>query len=342
MLKKSETLLDVSLVHDDVLVKSLALHIKTLINRLENNLPINNPYLNTIKTEYPMVFEAAIYGYETMKEKYGFAYNDHEIAYIAMYIQAAIERSNSMKPRLKKRILIVCSSGIGTAQLVTSKFKRLFKDTEVVNTTSLLELDKINKKEIDLIVSTFSIDHTEVPCVSVSPFLNDKDIQRIETALEKTKTSETQMPFKGFTRLLDKRFLKVHSRHTDYNRLLKSMIDVLTRESRVTEKFHETVLKREALSSTAILDVTIPHGDYKEVIQDTMMVWTLSKPIKYGSSNIKIVIMLALRKETTKSLQSFYDSLYAIIDNGNIKEKILKVKDKESLYMTLFKGDKPS
>jgi len=340
IIRKSENLLDVNLLQDELLIRSLALHIQASMNRLENNLPIKNPYLDDIKTEYPIVFEAAIDGYDTIKSKYGFPYNDHEIAYIAIHIQAAIERQNSMTDINKVRVMIVCSSGVGTAQLVTSKFQRIFKDVDIVATASMLDIDTMDLSDVDLIVSTVPLEKQKIATVHVSPFLTSKDIKKINRALNlETNTKAPKRYFEGFTHLVDQRFIKVHSRHTDYKRLLKSMCDQLVEEGVVTPKYYESALKRENISSTAMLNVAIPHGDYTEVLKDKMMVWTLNKPIKWEDSTVETVFLLAIRKETTKQLKKFYDALYTVIGNEDLKKQITQIKDKETLYNLLSKGD---
>ncbi|MFP4078470.1 MAG: BglG family transcription antiterminator [Candidatus Izemoplasmataceae bacterium] len=343
MILQAESLLDVSLINDEILIRSLALHIQSSINRLENHLPIRNPYLEDIKKDYPMVFEASIESFETLRRQYGFPYNDHEIAYIAMHIQAAVERRLANQSQDHYRVLLVCSSGVGTSQLLTSKFKRIFRNLEIVDTVSLSETDAMDLGTIDLIVTTVPFENDDAPIVHVSPFLNQKDLSRIEATLDNLKRdrqNHVKDAFQGFTHLLDETLIRTDVRYTNKDRLLKAMCKVLHDSGYVDEAYYKSVLDREAISSTAVFDFAIPHGDYHFVNQDAMMVWTLNQPIVWDDKPVHAVILLAIRKETTKQLKTFYDTLYGLISDDKLKKTILKTKNPQELYTLLSEGEK--
>src|SRR5699024_10728226 len=80
---------------------------------------IRNPMLADIKKNYPLAFEAGIIASLAIEKHTGTKIDENEVGYLALHIGAAIERR-----KLKsgpKRCLIVCASGLGTAQLIFYK-----------------------------------------------------------------------------------------------------------------------------------------------------------------------------------------------------------------------------
>jgi len=337
MIARAESLLDTNLSQDDILKRSLALHIQASINRLEHNLPIHNPYLEDIKQGYPMVFEASIQSYDYLKQRFSFAYNDHEIAYIAMHIQASIERNKAAVDHDPKNVLLVCSSGVGTSQLLSSKFKRIFADLNLVATVPLSHVDKY--PDVDLIVSTVPFEHESVPVVIVSPFLTHKDLSTIEKRLNQMSQTQSHRPFKGFTKLISRTLIRTNVRYSNMKRLIKAMCDEMVEQRYVNESFYQSVMDREAISSTAVLDVALPHGHYEHVQKDAISIWTLNQPIRWGDFDVFMVALIAIKKETTGDLQAFYDTLYDMISDETLKKNIKVIRDDDALYKLLSEGE---
>lgn len=117
------------LISDKVLLNSLVMHIKPMLNRLTYRIIIHNPLLDEIKKELSEVFSAvrnatmAINNYCKHDPP-----SEDEVAYLTVYIQAAIE-----KVKENKKIILVCSSGVGTSQLLYSRIIKAFPDWEIVD-----------------------------------------------------------------------------------------------------------------------------------------------------------------------------------------------------------------
>src|SRR5699024_11382601 len=78
------------------------------------------------------------------------------ICYLALHIGAAIERRKYKSG--PKRCLIVCASGLGTAQLIYYRLKANFEpNLNVVGTTEYYKLHEYNLHDIDFIVSSIPI-----------------------------------------------------------------------------------------------------------------------------------------------------------------------------------------
>ncbi|EOF4706807.1 transcription antiterminator [Klebsiella oxytoca] len=176
LIKDVSTLLSIDLSYDSVLKNALTSHIKPMLNRLSYSIIIHNPLLEEIRQELNSVFSCVKIAVEKLNSHLNMsAPSDDEIAYLTVYIQAAIERI-----KVSKKIILVCSSGIGTSQLLYSRIKRAFPDWEIVDIVPGAKLKEVlMHKACDLIISTIRLDNVNIPVAYVSALFSMKDITRV-------------------------------------------------------------------------------------------------------------------------------------------------------------------
>ena len=134
--------------------KRLLLHIKPMLNRLNYDIQIKNPLLKDIKERFSEILGLCMLSIKLMSPYYNITnISIDEISYIATYLQAAVERSVS-----SKRVLVVCHSGYGTSQLLSTRLKRAFPQWTIVDIVSVHRLGEIDMTNIDFIVSSVDID----------------------------------------------------------------------------------------------------------------------------------------------------------------------------------------
>lgn len=179
--------LKINLQDDQELICGLAVHLKSTINKIKYNLPLNNPILNEIKIKYPDIFKASELAGKILQLNLGKNIDEDEIGYIALHFGAAIERKGFSKLK-KLRVLVVCSSGIGTSNILAARIKKEFKEIEITGLMSVVELqNNPDIKDVDLIVTTFNLDHVSIPVLKVSPLLDEEDVEKIKNILESRK-----------------------------------------------------------------------------------------------------------------------------------------------------------
>lgn len=92
------------------------------------------------------------------------------------------------KPKKSKivRVYIICTTGIGTSEIISSKIKKLLPNIKVVGLGSNFEIKNIleKHKNIDLLLSTVPIKiKTKVPVELVSAFLTKEDEKNVKQAV---------------------------------------------------------------------------------------------------------------------------------------------------------------
>lgn len=170
-----ERIMHIDISNDKIIMESLLLHVRPMLNRLRYDIQISNPLMKDIKKEYPEILEICkaavlIVSYDSKQKSIPI----DEIGYLTLYYQTAIERLS-----VKKRVIVVCQSGIGTSQLLTTRIRKAFPQWDIVNVLSVSILEKQNLDDIDFIISTVPIDIKERPYILSSVFLNDQDIKNI-------------------------------------------------------------------------------------------------------------------------------------------------------------------
>lgn len=182
--------LNMNLTTDTVLMQSLISHVKPMLNRLAFNIVIHNPLREEIKTEFRDVFLSVKKSVERINTELNYPVtSEDEIAYLTVYIQSAIEMT-----RENLKIILVCSSGIGTSQLLSSRIIRAFPEWEIVDIVSGAMLRKtIASKPCDLIISTIRLDFVDIPIAYVSALFSKNDISRVtECIFSKSNLKESQ------------------------------------------------------------------------------------------------------------------------------------------------------
>ncbi|EAD5687079.1 BglG family transcription antiterminator [Listeria innocua] len=158
-------------------------HMKPMVNRMNHQINIKNNLLSDIKLEYGQLFdiikETARDVAETFKLN---TISDDEVGYITIYFAKHIEESP-----LVKRIIIMCSSGIGTSELLKVKVQKAFPDVEIVDVLSSTRFKNSlqDYQNIDFILTTINAESTkEIPSLLVSAMFTEKDKMMVKKLME--------------------------------------------------------------------------------------------------------------------------------------------------------------
>ena len=134
-----------------------------------------------MKKNYPYAFEIAVLVGDIIGEYTGESIPESEIGYIAIHFGGAMSRLQEQNQ--KKRCLLVCATGQGSAQLLKYKILSQFRDKlEIVGITGYyqLKIEDLYKDKIDCIISTIHIPSgLPVPVIKVNSIFDDKEIKSI-------------------------------------------------------------------------------------------------------------------------------------------------------------------
>lgn len=171
------------------LFSGLAKHMKPLLNRLQNKIKVNNNLLEQIRLEYPHLFQTVQDATNGLENRFGLNHIDEEeVGFITVYFAQAVENL-----RTPVNILLVCTTGLGTAQLLRSKIERRFSDLNIVETVAIKDIDTVldAHPEIGLVVSTVGLPESlTMPTLVVSAMLTIEDQERLERMADQIRGGE--------------------------------------------------------------------------------------------------------------------------------------------------------
>lgn len=158
-------------------------HMKPMVNRMNHQINIKNNLLSDIKLEYGNLFEIIKDTARDVAKTFNLqTISDDEIGYITIYFAKHMEQSP-----LIKRILIMCSSGIGTSELLKVKVQKAFPDVEIVDVLSSTRFKNNiqDYRNIDFILTTIKTDNNEeIPSLLVSAMFTEKDKLMVKKLME--------------------------------------------------------------------------------------------------------------------------------------------------------------
>ena len=173
--------LGVDLTHDTHLYDRLLRHVLGSVYRKQAGLLLENPLRDELLEGYAE--HAAIVrrslddnGLSQLMEM-----TDDEVTYVLLHFEAALVGDGSERMR-HANVVVVCSTGVGTAELLAAELRRSFDVNIIANVPSHRARGLVGDVGIDLVVSTVELD-VSVPCVVVRPIPREDDMDRIACAL---------------------------------------------------------------------------------------------------------------------------------------------------------------
>ncbi|WP_281975024.1 BglG family transcription antiterminator [Halobacillus litoralis] len=177
--------IQINLYESKQLLNDLVIHLKPSLYRIQQGMDISNPLKDQIEEDYPELFavleKAVQHVFPLLK------FPKEETAFLVMHFASALLNMEGGK---WVRALVVCSSGIGTAKILSAKLQSQFQEIEEVDHQSLFDLKELDFNDYDLIVSTIPLEKVE-DYVLVNPMLPTADVHRIQHRIRKAKIVET-------------------------------------------------------------------------------------------------------------------------------------------------------
>ncbi|MBM7557375.1 BglG family transcription antiterminator [Halanaerobacter jeridensis] len=343
MIKQAESVLDVSLANDRELLVGLSVHLRSAVNRLKYNMNLFNPMLEEVKSSYSLTYEAAVAASQVIEEEYGVEMIEDEVGYITIHLQAALERIEQ-KNEQPLQVLVVCSTGVGTAQLLATKLKRRFDNFDILEIASSFEVDSIVQEENpDLIITTVPLTvEVEPEVIKVSPLLPNSDLKQIESYVKQFNQKVPDKPEIDFNRLLsrlDADLIFVKQNFTSQVEIIKFLGQQLQEVGCVKTDFIDSVIAREELSSTNIGNgVCIPHGVLNQVKEPAIAVCQLEESVPWDDYEANLIFLLAMDLSKQQAAEELFDELYELTQNQKLVQQLNESATADEFLQSLATG----
>ncbi|MTB58161.1 BglG family transcription antiterminator [Streptococcus uberis] len=321
---------------DFTFIEGLLKHLEVLLERVKNNVRLDNPLLDDIQSQYKEAFVISRSLMSHLNYFKEFHLSDDEIAYVTLHLLAGIERFYQNN---KLNALVICATGYGSAQMLRMRLENeLGRQLNIVNLVGYYDITDARLEGIDLIISTIDLSNLvfSVPVFTVSVFLKDEEVQMIKDGLlhleskhhRSQKESGSLSDQSSFTRYFSKdRFiiLEKSDKKTVLSKLVALLDDGDCEEYQVS--MLDLIANRESMS-TVIFDqeIAVPHplkaidkeGKIGVAIVPDGVDW------EEGFNAIKIIFLVSPSIYKNDGLSSMTKLMVDLTENPQAKEAIIK------------------
>nr|WP_223250697.1 BglG family transcription antiterminator [Bacillus pumilus] len=318
---------------DNILQQDLMLHMKPLLNRIQYGVSLQNPLLHEIKASYPYPFDLAVSGLNALQLVR--TPNEDEAAYVALHIAASFERSQ-LDTSQKKKAIIVCGSGLGTARLLEIKLKAAFQhELDIVELYSYQDYLMSTILPCDVIITTVPLASKGKPVIQVSAFFEHHDVQRVNEVIHLLNGHGT--PSKELMAFFQERLTLLNADLSSKDEVLDTLCSRLETYQLVSSSFRSSVLEREQMSSTYLgRGIAMPHPLITNEGTSCVAIAHLKQPIDWQGNQVSIVFLLAIHKDDAACMNQFFEQAVDLLDNPNRIHSLNQSKTYDELMDALF------
>ena len=336
-----DSVLDIDLSEDQLLVESLMLHMRSAIFRMKYSTATGDNISKYVKSEYKQTFLATWSTSNLFEEYYDVQVTEDELAGITLYIQAAIIRQKKGRPI---EALLISEGGMATSQLNIEKLKYSIPEITDIRATSYHDFRLSQYRDMDVIINTTGEEIHDDRVVAVDARLSERGIESVRQKVNQIYYFRKREEF-HFNSLCHQLFdvdlflLKPEVENKD--QLITMMVKKLEEKGDVTPNYLQSVFDRERATTTSIgRGVAIPHGNMTEVNEPKIVVAILDKPISWHDDMVDVVFLLAVKMTSQveiKRTKQFYKDFLQLTDNDENLEAMKKLKTPLDIYQYFIK-----
>lgn len=315
---------------------SFALHVKSLMIRLQAGNVNRNPLTDSIKTSCPLIYDVAVSLSSVITEKTGIVVNDDEIAYIAFHIGNTIEMQRAYESRIS--VILNCPTYYNMNHDLFNRLTERFGNDIIIVDVTVSETQLDRYTNIDLILTTVPLKHNppEIPSIQIQPFLTMADASIVERSIARIKEEKKQANFIGEIRsILLPEFYEHLNQPMTRRETIHYMCSRLHEAGFATDEYEAAVFEREQLSSTAFTNFAIPHTVNMRENKSCMYILINDEPIKWDDNDVYLVIMLCFSAADRQIFYTVFEPLSFSLLNRAVIQKILQTHSYEEFIQII-------
>lgn len=309
----------VDFTNDQELRDLLSIHMESMLKRVQFGMHMPNPLLEEVKGSWPAAFEYAVFASKKIQAALNTPVSEDELGYLALHFGLARERMVQLKP--DSRVLVVCSTGRGTAQVLKNRLRnKLGIEIQNISMSSANNLKNMDIDRFDCIVTTVPLAGTFTqPVYLVRDLLSDFQLLSQSRAIT-------------FAGILNPDTILIHPRLKNRQEIIHALSEMIRDTSGVTDQLEDLIIDREILASTDIGNfVAVPHPDTICTDRTLSAVCILKKPVLWNRQEVKYVFLLCLGKEDLYMAEDINEDLFSRLTDKGFLDRLSKVESVEEL-----------
>ncbi|WP_215144763.1 BglG family transcription antiterminator [Exiguobacterium qingdaonense] len=307
------------------LFQSLLAHVRPMVYRQLIRTDVKNPLLDQIKRRFTATYAAVLRHASILEKELGLQVSEDEIGFLTLHFQTMLEERRRLE---KKKILLVCTYGMGTSKLIAARLKNHFHDTiEIVGFSSSRDIEnQIAIHTPDFILSTVGLKQDLVPVHVVSAVLTEQDVAQLREVFGLGNVSHATIAS-----------LIEHLVFVDTVVSRGHALSLLIEKAGIDPTYAETVYARERTGPTSIgQSVAIPHGDPEQATSNKIDVLVSKEPIEWGEEKVQLVFLLQFRDSDSTFSSHLFEEIAALTENPALVRKLIETKDQAAFRNLLL------
>ena len=319
---------------DKDLREALLLHLLPILNHRYQNFKLTNPLVEEAYTKYANIFMVGLRFARLIEDAYGFSASRDEIGYLTLHFATHFERLKQKLFRNVKRIVVICSTGGGSAHLLRLKLEEIFSRSTII-TTAQSDLSEFARDLPDIFLSMISLgdEYAGIPIVHIKEFLNDEELHKIRDAVF-MRLSGT-----GSLNLLEcfqeQFFQKITGSYPD---IIREQSQLMVEAGFASLDFTRLVLEREERFTTIYANgVAGPHSMKLNARKNSIGVTILKNKTRHKGKSVQIIFLINLMPGHLFLHKEISRLMLYLIDNEAAKKKLINAKDYNQFKRELSK-----
>ncbi|MGR2753029.1 BglG family transcription antiterminator [Agromyces arachidis] len=323
---------------DDEFLERLALHVENLAARAAEHSYSRNPLTASIKAAYPLIYDLAVFLASELGRLEGITVNDDEIAYLAMHLGAALERTRSRGDAV--RVVVVAPEYHDVRDLLLERLRTgLGDDVELVaGDVAVLDDAPAPGVDAELVVSVLPPETPRPGTVVVPPFPAADDLERIRSELARIRRGRRRARLAStLTRTIGPDLFVRGVGGRDREDVIRLLGERLETAGVIDEAYVHAVLERERMSSTAFTDLlAVPHAMTMTARRSAIAIAIDERPIAWGDAEVHVVALIAFAESGRAEFQAVFDQFVeAFSEPENVRRLVRGAVDYPGLVAEL-------
>lgn len=307
------------LMSDEILVNGLILHIASSYRKYLLGMETENDFHDNILETYPTAYYFAVEIAEEISNHTGLPLSKYEISFLGMHFASFLERNLQSR---SWRTVLICKSGMGTAQLLKSRLSNLYPNLKILGLYSIEGWEAEQEPSpVDFLTTTIPLTDRAAKgraWVQVSPLLTLEEQISLEKMFRRLDGPQ-KWSCKGVPKFCC--YLKGKLKKQE---ILERICDDHVKKGMISEQEKQGILDRESLVSTEILDgIAMPHGLIQN--ESFLSFVMLEHPVMWGRTKVKLVILGCFRRGDERMKEEL-EHIFQMLLKEETKKDLLSCK----------------
>lgn len=324
-------------VEDGPTLRGLVLHVDQLVRRSDGQSVTDDGLLEGVKRSCPFLFEVSQVVAGALSERLDVTVDESELGFLCIHLGLVVGELADDRPR----VALLSTTYRSVDRALRDQLVMHFGDRAsiCVFARAAEALDEARAGSVDLVVTTRPLRGLPVPHVLISPLLLSDDLLAIGEALRHRARSgrlaqlRSTRPF--FSEELFVRDDGASVRERD--EVIDELCARLEAAGAVGPEFGASVRSREAAGSTCFFErFAIPHAIEMDARRTAFCVLTSRAGVRWGGPVIRVVLMIAVRREDRERFMSIFDSAVRALGTPELLPRLERARTLDDFLTALL------